>query len=141
MMQNYTDILEHPQFAFCQPTADTDVAWFHLNSKEEIWHEIHIDYFSVKVSIHYFIRKNTISLHIEMPPETPSPEQTPQEKEEIAWQRLSIWIDTLQNAENYISKPKESLKYSLWERFDKAFLFDYQEGMLLGFYTNFWDED
>lgn len=140
-MQNYIDILEHPQFVFCQPTADTDVAWFHLNSKEEIWHEIHIDYFNVKVSIHYFIRKNTISLHIEMPPETPLPEQTPQEMEEITWQRLSIWIDTLQNAEDYISKPKESLKYSLWETFDKAFLFDYQEGMLLGFYTNFWDGD
>lgn len=140
-MQNYIDILEHPQFAFCQPTADTDVAWFYLNSTESLWQEMHIEYFTVKVSIRYFIEGNKIKLHIEMPPEIPLPEQNPQEKEDIAWQRLSIWIDTSQNAEDYTSKPKESLKYSLWEKFDKAFLFDYQEGMLLGFYTNFWDSD
>lgn len=140
-MQNYIDILEHPQFAFCQPTADTDVAWFYLDSRESIWHEIHIEYFTVKVSIHYFIRNQTITLHILMPAETPLPEQTPAEIEDITWQRLSIWIDTPQNAEDYTSKPKESLKYSLWETFDKSFLFDYQEGMLLGFYTNFWDAD
>jgi len=141
-MADYPDLLDHPQFAFCQPTADSDVAWFYLQSTQNIWHTIQFDYLGMvpKVDIQYQIADSKITIRIEMPAEVPSDGQTPEEMEDIAWQRLSFWLANPKDAENYATKPQESLKYNLWEKFDKTFILDYSEGMLLGFYTNFWDE-
>lgn len=139
-MKTYTDPIKHANFAFCQPTTDSDVVWFYLNPLPNIWQYIDFDYFEItKVSISYVVKDTSIFLKVEMPAEDISTELTSEEIEEIAWQKISIWLNNLQEAQNTNSHPKEVLKYSCLEPFDKTFEFPYQEGMLVGFYTNFWE--
>lgn len=132
-------ITQHPDFAFCMPTTDIEVGYFYLENDSKK-HEIHFDYFEIcPVWISYWRTDGKLWVQIKLKTEQPGAESSPEELEALTWQRLSLWINTEEEAKNYKTLPTEVVKYSLWEDFEQTFEFEDKPNVLLGFYTNFWD--